>query len=129
MRIRIRIYSVLKNHPNTNTNTIRFEKSSEYEYEYHYLVSTIRILFEYRIIRSPLFRYLNSIIKCWQEKSGSTGIYFLFLHIYCRYYMISPNELFGHGRIQTKSMQRLIAKKGPIDQFALMCAGPNSRSY
>ena len=25
MRIRIRIYSVLKNHPNTNTNTIRFE--------------------------------------------------------------------------------------------------------
>ena len=25
MRIRIRIYSVLKNHPNTNTNSIRFE--------------------------------------------------------------------------------------------------------
>ena len=28
--------------------------SAEYEYEYHYLVSTIQILFEYRIIRSPL---------------------------------------------------------------------------
>ena len=59
---------VLNNHPNTNTNIIWFWKitriririlfglkiSSEYEYEYHYLVSTIRILFEYRIIRSPL---------------------------------------------------------------------------
>ena len=58
----------MKNHPNTNTNIIRFwkitriririlfgfEKSPEYEYEYHYSVSTIRILFEYRIIRSPL---------------------------------------------------------------------------
>ena len=75
------------------------------------------------------FRYLNSIIKCWQENSGSTGITFLFLHIYFRYYMISQNEPFGHGRKKTKSMQRLIAKKGPIDLFALMCAGANSRSH
>ena len=57
-------YSVWKNHPNTNTNIIRFEKitriririlfglkiSTEYEYEYF----GIRIIFEYRIIRSPL---------------------------------------------------------------------------
>ena len=28
--------------------------SAKYEYKYHYLVSTIRILFEYGIIRSPL---------------------------------------------------------------------------
>ena len=53
---------------NTNTNIIRFEKitriririifgfkkSPEYEYEYKYSVSSIRIIFEYRIIRSPL---------------------------------------------------------------------------
>ena len=61
-------YSVWKNWPNTNTNIIRFEninriqirilfglqKSPEYEYEYQYSASTIRIIFEYRIIRSPL---------------------------------------------------------------------------
>ena len=41
IRIRIRIVFGLK-------------ISAEYEYEYHYSVSTIRILFEYRIIRSPL---------------------------------------------------------------------------
>ena len=42
IRIRIRILFGLK-------------ISAEYEYEYHYSVSTIRILFENRIIRSPLF--------------------------------------------------------------------------
>ena len=39
--IQIRILFVLK-------------KSSKYEYEYKYLASTIRIIFKYRIIRSPL---------------------------------------------------------------------------
>ena len=48
------------------------------------------------------FRYLNWIIKCWQENSGSTGIYLLFLHIYFRYYMIFQNEPFGHGRRKDK---------------------------
>ena len=43
IRIRIRILFGLK-------------ISAEYEYEYHYSVSTIRILFEYRIIRSPLIQ-------------------------------------------------------------------------
>ena len=64
-------YSSLENPANTNTNIFGFEKSSEYEYEYYsilfglkisdkyeyeydYSVSTIRILSEYRIIRSPL---------------------------------------------------------------------------
>ena len=61
----IQILLGLKNHPNTNTNIIRFEKitriririlfdlkiSTEYEYEYF----GIRIIFEYRIIRSPLY--------------------------------------------------------------------------
>ena len=46
MRIRIRIIFGLKVSP-------------EYEYEYHYSVSTIRILFEYRIIRSPLCRTIT----------------------------------------------------------------------
>ena len=45
IRIRIRILFGLK-------------ISAEYEYEYHYSVSTIRILFEYRIIRSPLCAHL-----------------------------------------------------------------------
>ena len=56
IRIRIRILFGLK-------------ISAEYEYEYHYSVSTIRILFEYRIIRSPLYPnqyilpiYLNQYI-------------------------------------------------------------------
>ena len=52
--------------PNTKTNNIQFwkitririlfgfEKSPKYLYEYHFLVSTIWILFEYRIICSPL---------------------------------------------------------------------------
>ena len=65
---RIRIIFGLKNYPNTNTNNIRFEKitriririifgfkkSPEYEYEYKYSASSIRMIFEYRIIRSPL---------------------------------------------------------------------------
>ena len=73
-------YSGLENHANTNTNSIRFWKIiriririlfglkiyAEYEYEYHYSVSTIRILFEYRSIRSPLvirFCKKNQIIS------------------------------------------------------------------
>ena len=35
---------------------IQIQILSEYEYEYHYSVSTIWILFEYRIIHSPLVR-------------------------------------------------------------------------
>ena len=51
--------------------------SSEYEYEYHYLVSTIRILFEYRIIRSPLrpltkpammTKFLPKILLSWADQ-------------------------------------------------------------
>ena len=84
--------------------------------------------FRWKILLNK-FRNLNTINKCWQENSDSTGITFLFLHIYFRYYMISQKEPFGHSRKKTKSMQRLIAKKGPIDLFALMCAGANSRSH
>ena len=75
-------YSVWKSRPNTNTNIIRLEKSNriririlfglkkiyriririlfglkkspEYECEYLCWASTIRIIFKYRIIRSPL---------------------------------------------------------------------------
>ena len=67
-RIRIWIIFGLKSCPNTNTNNIWFEKitkiqirmifgfkkSPEYEYEYKYSASSIRIIFEYQIIRSPL---------------------------------------------------------------------------
>ena len=67
-RIRIQIIFGLKNDTNKNTNNIRFEKiaqlrilitfgfkkSPEYKYNYQYSASSIRIIFEYRIIRSPL---------------------------------------------------------------------------
>ena len=52
IRIRIRIVFGLK-------------ISAEYEYEYHYSVSTIRILFEYRIIRSPLTCHPWDIWSGW----------------------------------------------------------------
>ena len=58
IRIRIRILFGLK-------------ISAEYEYEYHYSVSTIRILFEYRIIRSPLFPRIYFL-------------HFTFLNSHCR---------------------------------------------
>ena len=54
IRIRIRILFGLK-------------ISAEYEYEYHYSVSTIRILFEYRIIRSPLLHTRPCTERWWAE--------------------------------------------------------------
>ena len=77
-------YSGLGNDANTNTNSIRFLKiiriririvfglkiSAEYEYEYHYSVSTIRILFEYRIIRSPLILHCDGLlVLCIQMRT------------------------------------------------------------
>ena len=78
-------YSGLGNHANTNTNNIRFWKiiriwiriifglkiSAEYEYEYHYSVSTIGILFEYRIIRSPLFTFTFITLHTWGKRQLS----------------------------------------------------------
>ena len=56
IRIRIRILFGLK-------------ISAEYEYEYHYSVSTIRILFEYRIIRSPLIQAGHPIVYSFPSQS------------------------------------------------------------
>ena len=47
-------YSVWKNHPNTNTNIIRFEKITRIRIRIFWYSNIIRIIFEYRIIRSPL---------------------------------------------------------------------------
>ena len=48
-------YSVWKNHPNTNTNIIRFENIDRIRIRIFWYSNIIRIIFEYRIIRSPLF--------------------------------------------------------------------------
>ena len=47
-------YSVWKNHPNTNTNIIRFENIDRIRIRIFWYSNIIRIIFEYRIIRSPL---------------------------------------------------------------------------
>ena len=47
-------YSVCKNHPNTNTNIIRFENIDRIRIRIFWYSNIIRIIFEYRIIRSPL---------------------------------------------------------------------------
>ena len=47
-------YSVWKNHPNTNTNIIRFENIDQIRIRIFWYSNIIRIIFEYRIIRSPL---------------------------------------------------------------------------
>merc|ERR1711978_419595 len=47
-------YSVSKNHPNTNTNIIRFENINRIRIRIFWYSNIIRIIFEYRIIRSPL---------------------------------------------------------------------------
>ena len=47
-------YSVWKNHPNTNTNIIRFENIDRIRIRIFWYSNIIRIIFEYRIICSPL---------------------------------------------------------------------------
>ena len=47
-------YSVWKNHPNTNMNIIRFENNDRIWIRIIWYLNIIRIIFEYRIIRSPL---------------------------------------------------------------------------
>ena len=44
----------LKNHPNTNTNIIRFENIDRIRIRIFWYSNIIQIIFEYRIIRSPL---------------------------------------------------------------------------
>ena len=48
-------YSVSKNRPNTNTNIIRLEKITRIRIRILVFASTIQIIFQYWIIRSPLF--------------------------------------------------------------------------
>ena len=50
-------YLVLKNRPNTNTNIIRFENINRIRIRIFWYSNIIRIIFEYRIIRSPLVRF------------------------------------------------------------------------
>ena len=51
------------------------------------------------------------------------------IDLYFRYYMIFQNEPFDQGRTRINAIQIMIAKKGPIDLFALMSNRTNSRSY
>ena len=103
------MYSIRKKFPaNTNTNTIRFEKitriririifgfkkSPEYEYEYQYSASSIRIIFEYRIIRSPLALKPVKAHYCAQRqniKEYKRTIYFQKVQTGCIFYWSPPN--------------------------------------
>ena len=60
-RIRIWILFGLNNHLNTNTNIIRFENIDRIRIFWY--SNIIRIIFEYRIIRSPLFWSMDCLIK------------------------------------------------------------------
>ena len=55
-------YSVWKNHPNTNTNIIRFENIDRIRIRIFWYSNIIRIIFEYRIIRSPLHYLLRLLL-------------------------------------------------------------------
>ena len=55
-------YSVWKNHPNTNTNIIRFENNDRIRIRIIWYSNIIRIIFEYRIIRSPLILSCSNFI-------------------------------------------------------------------
>ena len=101
----IQILLGLKNHPNTNTNIIRFEKitriririlfglkiSTEYEYEYF----GIRIIFEYRIIRSPLALKPVKAHYCAQRqniKEYKRTIYFQKVQTRCIFLWSPPKK-------------------------------------
>ena len=63
-------YSVWKNHPNTNTNIIRFENIDRIWIRIFWYSNIIRIIFEYRIIRSPLFltkSYSKSLLSKYEN--------------------------------------------------------------
>ena len=101
----IQILLGLKNHPNTNTNIIRFEKitriririlfglkiSTEYEYKYF----GIRILFKYRINRSPLALKPVKAHYCAQRqniKEYKRTIYFQKVQTGCIFYWSHPKR-------------------------------------
>ena len=80
MRIRIHICSVFKIHP--NTIRIIFGLNISAKYEYHYSVQTIWILFEYWIIRSPLFwNWVQNFFEAF-PRDGAKNLWFygLFPH-------------------------------------------------
>ena len=62
-------YSVWKNHPNTNTNIIRFENINQIWIRIFWYSNIIWIIFEYRIIRSPL----DSTLSPYPGESTQAG--------------------------------------------------------
>ena len=87
-------YSVWKNHPNTNTNIIRFENINRIRIRIFWYSNIIRIIFEYRIIRSPLALKPVKAHYCAQRqniKEYKRTIYFQKVQTGCIFYWSPPN--------------------------------------
>ena len=71
------------------------------------------------LFQIPVFNY-----NMLTENSGHTGISsFIFAHIF----QVIPDIL--KGKFFFLAFKELIAMKGPVEPYAKMCAGDNSRSY
>ncbi len=87
-------YSVWKNHPNTNTNIIRFENIDRIRIQIFWYSNIIRIIFEYRIIRSPLALKPVKAHYCAQRqniKEYKRTIYFQKVQTRCIFYWSPPH--------------------------------------
>ena len=87
-------YSVWKNHPNTNTNIIRFENIDRIRIRIFWYSNIIRIIFEYRIIRSPLALKPVKAHYCAQRqniKEYKRTIYFQKVQTRCIFYWSPPH--------------------------------------
>merc|ERR1711978_783650 len=87
-------YSVSKNHPNTNTKIIRFENIKRIRIRIFWYSNIIRIIFEYRIIRSPLALKPVKAHDCAQRqniKEYKRTIYFQKVQTRCIFYWSPPH--------------------------------------
>ena len=87
-------YSVWRNHPNTNTNIIRFENINRIRIRIFWYSNIIRIIFEYRIIRSPLALKPVKAHYCAQRqniKEYKRTIYFQKVQTRCIFYWSPPH--------------------------------------
>ena len=90
----IQILLGLKNHPNTNTNIIRFENINRIRIRIFWYSNIIRIIFKYRIIRSPLALKPVKAHYCAQRqniKEYKRTIYFQKVQTRCIFYWSPPH--------------------------------------
>ena len=87
-------YSVWKNHPNTNTNIIRFENIDRIRIRIFWYSNIIRIIFEYRIIRSPLFTFF---VNLFGDNRLSVDVLILDLSMMFLYWSVNKELYFNLG--------------------------------